>query len=193
MVYVLTMTRHMMVRTVLIGAAGALLLPGCGGNEREAARPAAAAHPPATATASATAAATADPAARHGRKLMLFRRVRYEGATLNVMTLYADGFLTIDVPNGGAGGAKFESRATPRAVRGVRRAIAETPWRHLSKRRVLFDRSGAYFMLQHRGEDYVAMADGMSRDLEPLVTRLNAILIGDARGERRVMHRWGKA
>jgi len=173
------------VRRVTLGAGCALLLAGCGGGEREAGRPAAAAHP------AATPAATPDPVARHGRKVIVFRRVRYEGATLNVMTVYADGFLTIDVPNGGAGGAKFVSHATPRAVRGVRRAIAETPWRHLSKRRVLFDRSGAYFMLHHDGEDHIAMADGMSPDLKPLVTRLNAILTGDGRGERRVVHRWG--
>jgi len=174
------------VRTVLIGAGCALALVGCGGGEREAGRPAAAAAWP-----TATPTATPDPVARHGRKLIVFRRVRYEGATLNVMTLYADGFLTIDVPNGGAGGARFVSRATPRAVRSTRRLIAKTPWRHLSKHRVLFDRSGAYFMLHHRGEDYIAMADGMSRDLKPLVTQLNAILVGDARGERRVVHRWG--
>ena len=170
------------MRRVLIGAGCALALAGCGSSEREAARPA----------TPATPAATPDPVARHGRELIVFRRVRYEGATLNVMTLYADGFLKIDVPNGGAGGAKFVSRATPRAVRGVRRAIARTPWRHLSKRRVLFDRSGAYFMLHHRGEDHIARADGMSPDLKPLVTRLNAILIGDARGERRTVHRWGR-
>ena len=36
------------------------------------------------------------------------------------------------------------------------------------------------------------MADGMSADLKPLVTRLNAILVGDARGERRAVHRWGR-
>ena len=170
------------MRKVLIGAGCAVALAGCGSNEREAARPAA---------MRATPAATPDPVARHGRVLIVFRRVRYEGATLNVMTLYADGFLKIDVPNGGAGGAKFVSRATPRAVRGVRRAIARTPWRHLSGRRVLFDRSGAYFMLHHRGDDYIAMADGMSPDLKPVVTRLNAILTGDGRGERRVVHRWG--
>ena len=173
------------VRNVLIGAGCALALGGCGGGEREAGRPAAAAHP------AVTRAATPDPVARHGRVLTVFRRVRYEGATMNVMTLYADGFLTIDVPNGGAGGAKFLSRATPRALRGVRRAIAATPWRHLSKRRVVFDRSGAYFMLHQRGEDHIAMADGMSPDLKPLVTRLNAVLIGDGRGERRPVHRWG--
>ena len=59
-------------------------------------------------------------------------------------------------------------------------------------RRVLFDRSGAYFMLHHGGEDYIAMADGMSPDLKPLVTRLNAILTGNGRGERRTVHRWGR-
>jgi hypothetical protein len=173
------------VRNVLIGAgcALALALAGCGGSEREADRPAAAVARPAV---------IPEPVARHGRKLIVFRRVRYEGATLNVMTVYADGFLKIDVPNGGAGGAKFVSQATPRAMRGVRRAIAATPWKHLSKRRVLFDRSGAYFMLHRRGEDYMAMADGMSPDLKPLVTRLNAILTGDGRGERRTVHRWGR-
>ena len=174
------------MRRVLIGAGCALALAGCGNSDREAGRPAAAAHP------AATPAATPDPVARHGRELIVFRRVRYEGATLNVMTLYADGFLKIDVPNGGAGGAKFVSQATPRALRGVRRAITATPWTHLSKRRVLFDRSGAYFMLHHAGEDHIAMADGMSPDLKPLVTRLNAILIGDGRGERRTVHRWGR-
>jgi hypothetical protein len=174
------------VRRFLIGAGCALALAGCGSNERESGRPAAAARPAATPTA------TPRLIAQHGRELIVFRRVRYEGATLNVMTLYADGFLKIDVPNGGAGGAKFVSRATPRAVRGVRRAMASTPWRHLSERRVLFDRSGAYFLLHHRGEDYIAMADGMSPDLKPLVTRLNAILIGDARGGRRTVHRWGR-
>jgi len=173
------------VRNILIGAGCALVLAGCGGSEGEADRAPAASRP------AATPAPAATPPVRHGRVLTVFRRVRYEGATMNVMTLYADGFLKIDVPNGGAGGAKFVSRATARAVRGVRRALARTPWGHLSKRRVVFDRSGAYFMLHHRGKDYIAMADGMSPDLKPLVTRLNAILIGDARGERRVVHRWG--
>jgi hypothetical protein len=179
------MNTGIVVRVFLIGSGCALALAGCGSNEREAGRPSAATRP------AATPAAAPDPASEHGRKLMVFRRVRYEGATLNVMTLYADGFVDFDVPNGGAGGAKFEAQATPRAVRGVRRAIASTPWRHLSKKQVLFDRSGAYFMLRHRGEDYIAMASGMSVDLKPIVTRLNAILVGDARGERRVVHRWG--
>ena len=184
--YGLTMNTQVMVRTTLIGAGCALALAGCGTGEREdRSRPAAAQSAP-------VPAATPAPEARHGRKLIVFRRVRYEGATLNVMSLYADGFVRIDVPNGGAGGAAFESRATRRAVRGVRRAIASTPWRHLTGRKVLFDRSGAYFMLHHGGDDYIAMADGMSADLKPLVTQLNAILVGDARGARKTVHRWGK-
>jgi hypothetical protein len=166
------------VRSLLVGAGCALVLAGCGDAKREAARPA--------------ATPAAEPAAHHGRELIVFRRVRYEGATMNVMTLYDDGFLKIDVPNGGAGAAKFVSHATPRAMRGVRRAMARTPWRHLSGRKVLFDRSGAYFMLHHGGEDYVAMADGMSVDIKPLVTWLNAILVGDGRGARRTVHRWGR-
>lgn len=178
------MNRLMVVRSVA-GVACALVIGGCGSGER------AAGPRPAAAKPASTPAATATPQARHGRRLIVFRRVRYEGATMNVMTLYADGFVRIDVPNGGAGGAAFESNTTPRVVRGVRRAIADTPWHHLSRRKVLFDRSGAYFTLHHRGEDFIAMADGMSADLEPLVTRLNAILVGDARGERRVVHRWG--
>jgi hypothetical protein len=175
------------VRTVLIGAGCALVLAGCGSGEAETTRAPAAARP------AATPAATAAP--RHAaRDLIVFRRVRFEGATLNVMTVRSDGSLKIDVPNGGAGGAKFVSRVTPRALRGVRRAMARTPWRHLSKRKVVFDRSGAYFILHHRGEDYIAMADGMSVDLKPLVTRLNAILTGGGqRSERRLVHRWGKA
>ena len=168
------------VRNVLVGAGCALALAGCGSNEREA-RAAAAARP------AATPAATPDPVARHGRVLTVFRRVRYEGATMRVMTVYSDGFVKIDIPNGGAGGAKFETSLTRRALRGVRRTLAATPWRHLTKRKVVFDRSGAYFMFHQRGRDYVAMADGMSADLRPIVSRLNAVLTGD----KRVVHRWG--
>ena len=176
------------MRQIVIGAGcAAIVLAGCGSGETEVTRSRAAAPPPPV-----TAAATAVPR-QAARDLIVFRRVRYEGATLNVMTVRADGSLKIDVPNGGAGGAKFVSHLTPRALRGVRRAIAATPWRHLSRRRVRFDRSGAYFLLHHRGQDEVAMASGMSRDLLPIVTRLNAILTGSGqRSERRLVHRFGR-
>ena len=179
------MKTRVVVRTLVIGTGCAMALAGCGSSEREAGRAVRAAATP-------VAAATPTPAQQHGRRLIVFRRVRYEGATMIVMSLYADGFIRLDVPNGGAGGAAFESRTTPRVVRGVRRAIADTPWRHLSRRKIRFDRSGAYFMLHHGGDDYIAMCDGMSVDLKPLVTRLNAILVGDARGPRKTVHRWGR-
>ena len=175
------------MRRVVIGAGCALVLAGCGSGETETTGAPAAARPAAT-------PAAAPASHRAARDLIVFRRVRFEGATLNVMTVRADGSLKIDVPNGGAGGAKFVSRLTPRALRGVRRSIAATPWRHLSKRRVPFDRSGAYFMLHYRGEDHIAMADGMSIDLKPIVTRLNGILTGSGQPRhRQVVHRWGKA
>ena len=163
------------MKWMLVGALVALGFAGCGeSGDSHAARP--------------PAKAAAKPQAP---TLIVFRRVRYEGATLRTLYVHADGSLQVDVPNGGAGGANFTGKLTADALREVRATLAKTPWTHLTRRRVLYNRSGAYFMLHRRGEDYVAMADGMSRDLKPLVTRLNAILVGDARGERRVVHRWG--
>ena len=59
-------------------------------------------------------------------------------------------------------------------------------------KRVLYNRSGAYFMLHHEGEDYVAMADGMSADLVPLVDRLNNVLNGDGQSQHVTVHRFGR-
>ena len=170
------------MRTIVIlaSAMAGLALAGCGA-ERDAAAPAAAARP-------AAPVHRTHPARPEPRTVIVFRRVRYEGATLRTMTVRSDGSLKIDVPGGGAGGAKFEGRLRPRALRGLRRAIARTPWHHLSRRTVLFDRSGAYFMLHYRGQDVVAMASGMSVDLEPLIARLNRILTTP----HRVVHRFGR-
>jgi hypothetical protein len=164
------------MKWMLIGAVLALALAGCGARSQPAEGPAA-----------------AEPARAQPRDLVVFRRVRFEGATLNVLHVRSDGSLEIDVPNGGAGGAEFASRLTPRALRGIRHALAATPWESLSRKRVRYDHSGAYFMLHRAGEDYIAMADGMSRDLLPIVARLNAVLNGAGQvSEKRVAHRFGK-
>jgi hypothetical protein len=179
------------VRTIIILAStmAGLALAGCGA-ERDAAAPSAAARPaaPVHRTRPSAPVHRTHPARPAPRTVIVFRRVRYEGATLRTMTVRSDGSLKIDVPGGGAGGAKFEGRLRPRALRGLRRAIARTPWHHLSRRTVLFDRSGAYFMLHYRGQDVVAMASGMSVDLEPLIARLNRILTTP----HRVVHRFGR-
>ena len=172
----------------------ALVLAGAGcGAERnqEAQRPAGS--PPSAAKATSTSGAATT--RREPRTLIVFRRVRYEGATMRILYVHADGSLNIDVPNGGAGMAKFDGRLTRRALRAIRRELAATPWRHLSRRRapyVPFDSSGAYFMLHRAGRDYIAMAAGMSPDLLPIVRRLNGVLSGEGMSRHHVVHRYGK-
>jgi hypothetical protein len=124
------------------------------------------------------------------QNLIVFRRFRYEGATLRTLYLHADGTMDIEVPGGGAGGARFAGRVTPATLEAVRRLVRRTPWDDLSARKVTYDRSGAYFMLRHDGVEHVAMAAGMSRDLVPVVDRLNGILNGRGRAEHHVIHRF---
>ena len=172
------------MRKVLVGAASALLMAGCGetaSQERESS----------TAAAPARTAAVA-PARREAPPVIVYRRVRYEGATLRVLTVRPDGTIHIDVPGGGAGGSQFDGRLSRSMLRGIRRDVARTPWRHLSPKRVRYDFSGAYFMFHYRGRDYVAMGDGMSPDLMPLTRRLNRVLSGGGQVEHRVTHRYAR-
>jgi hypothetical protein len=165
------------VRKLMILGLLALPLSACGGSAD---------------TAKRTAVAVA--AKPQPRTLIVVRRIRYEGATIKVMDVRADGSLKLKVPNGGAGGANFEGRLTPKALRAVRRAIARTAWSHLPARRVLLDHSGGYYMLHYGGKDYVAMSDGMSAGLFPLVSRLDGIYSGEGliTGEWQVVHRFGR-
>jgi hypothetical protein len=177
--YVLTHDRRSAVRTRFVGLGVVLVLASCGGTAE---------HPRAkeqTATAEAHAPAAS-------ATVITFRRVRYEGATLRTLYVHADGSIKVDVPGGGAGGAKFEGRLEPGTLRAIRRDVSRTPWSDLSHRRVVYDRSGAYFILRHRGVEHVAMADGMSPDLVGLVDRLNGVLNGEGRAEYRVVHRFGR-
>jgi hypothetical protein len=162
------------VRTGLAVAAvgAAAVVAGCGGSHHT--------------RAEAQARAPAKP------DIIVFRRVRYEGATLRTLHLHPDGTMDVDVPGGGAGGAKFAGRLKPAMLRAIKRDIARTPWDALSHRKVTYNRSGAYFMLRHDGREHIAMAAGMSRDLVPLVDRLNAVLNGEGRAEYHLIHRFGK-
>ena len=168
------------MKWMLLSALVALGFAGCGGNEKSA---------PVAAKPGSAAQAHAG---KEPPTLIVFRRVRYEGATLRTMYVRADGSLEIDVPNGGAGGATFTGRLSREALREVRTALASTPWTHLTRKRVLYNRSGAYFMLHRRGEDYIAMADGMSADLIPIVDRLNNVLNGEGQVRHETVHRFGR-
>jgi hypothetical protein len=128
--------------------------------------------------------------ARVKRNIIVFRRVRYEGATLRTLYLHPDGTMNVDVPGGGAGGSKFVGRVKPAVLAAIKRDIARTPWRALSRRRVTYNRSGAYFMLRHDGREHIAMARHLSPDLVPIIDRLNAVLNGEGRSEYHVVHRF---
>ena len=116
--------------------------------------------------------------------LIVFRRVRYEGATLRTLKLYENGAVDIDIPNGGAGWSDYTGSLRPAALQRIRRTIEGTPWHSLSKRKVTYDRSGAYFMMRRGGDDYVAMADRMSKDLVPVIRSLNGVLDGGYTGKQ---------
>ena len=122
--------------------------------------------------------------------LITFRRVRYEGATLRTLKVHADGAIDIDIPGGGAGWSDYAGTLKPAALREIRRTIGRTPWGSLTHRKVVYQRSGAYFMLRHRGHDYIAMADGMSKDLVPVVDRLNGVLSGEGVSKKELGHRF---
>ena len=111
--------------------------------------------------------------------LLVFRRIRYEGATLRTMYLHADGSVHVDIPSGGAGGARQDGRMAPGTLAAVRRQIARTPWDHLSPRkRPYLAGSGAYFIVRRGDSERVLSSAGMSEDLVPLVRRLNAMMNG---------------
>lgn len=123
--------------------------------------------------------------------LLVLRRIRYEGATLRTMYVHRDGSVSIDVPNGGAGGSKYAGRIAPGTFAVIRHEIATIPWHHLSRRKRFLDASGGYFIVRHGDSEHVAMSDGMSVDLLPLVRRLQGVFNGGLR-DKRVLHRFGR-
>jgi hypothetical protein len=175
-----------LVRASIAAATCAAFLAACGADTDERAAPPAAAKP----AAAKPAAAKARPAAPKAPAFLVFRRVRYEGATMRILTLRTDGAMSIDIPNGGAGGSFFSGRLKPRALRSIRRMVARTPWGHLSRRKVVLDDSGAYYMFHRNGKDYIGMASGMSPDLLPLVRRLNGVFIGQGVAYKKTDHRF---
>jgi hypothetical protein len=124
------------------------------------------------------------------RNVIVFRRVRYEGATLRTLYLHRDGTIDIEVPGGGTGAARFDGSVTDETLRDVKTLVRRVDWNHLSPKKVELDGSGAYYMLRHGGKEHVAMASGMSVDLVPVVKRLNGILNGDGRRTHRALHRF---
>ena len=127
------------------------------------------------------------------KNVIVFRRVRYEGATLRTLYLHRDGTIDIEIPGGGTGAARYDGSVTDETLRDVKALVRRTDWDHLSPKKVPLDGSGAYYMLRHDGKEHVAMASGMSADLIPVVKRLNGILNGEGRKTHRALHRFNIA
>jgi hypothetical protein len=122
--------------------------------------------------------------------LIVFRRIRYEGATMRTLYLHHDGTMQVEIPGGGTGASRYDGRVTASTLRAVRALVRRVDWRHLSPRRVQLDGSGAYYMLRRGKTEHVAMASGMSRDLVPVVRRLNGVLNGEGVATRRAVHKF---
>jgi hypothetical protein len=122
--------------------------------------------------------------------VVTFKRFRLAGATEQVLRVHTDGRFEIDVPSGGAGRAQGAGRLRVARLRAVRRLVRRIDWSDLSPRKAVYDLSGAYFMVRHAGREHVAMASGMSRDLLPLVRRLDDVLNGGGRAAYRTVQRY---
>ena len=184
------------MRTILLTAAlaaSSVLVVACGGgSDRGFDR-----RPTATATVAGDngqptrwAEQTSSPDPNAPTNLIVFRRIRYEGATMRTLYLHRDGTMQIEVPGGGTGAARFAGRVTAGTLRDVRAMVRRIDWRHLSPRKVHLDGSGAYYMLRRGEQEHVAMASGMSRDLVPVVQRLNDVLNGEGVASKRPVHRF---
>jgi hypothetical protein len=133
---------------------------------------------------------TAQPRADAPENLIVFRRIRYEGATMRTLYLHHDGTMQVEVPGGGTGASRFDGRVTAGTLRDVRALVRRIDWRHPSPHKVEFDGSGAYYMLRHGEDEQVAMASGMSKDLIGVVRRLNGVLNGEGVASKRPVHRF---
>ena len=181
------------MRTLLVWAAltaSAVLVVGCGdadpGFDR---RPSAAVNGD-NGQPARWARQTAQPRPDAPENLIVFRRIRYEGATMRTLYLHHDGTMQVEVPGGGTGAARFDGRVTAGTLHDVRALVRRIDWRHLSRRKVELDGSGAYYMLRHGHDEHVAMASGMSRDLVGVVRRLNDVLNGEGVASKRPVHRF---
>ena len=170
------------MRVTLLAALAALAIAGagCGG----------AAHSPAPTGPGLPIQPQDDP--HPPPNVIVFRRIRYEGATMRTLYLHRDGTMDIEVPGGGTGASRFDGSVTPATLAAVKALVHRIDWNDLSRRKVTLDGSGAYYMLRHAGREHIAMASGMSADLVPVVKRLNGILNGEGRATHRLLHRFGR-
>ena len=158
----------------LLMAALAALLAGCGGASKPAAS--------ATSGAAAPAPSGAGTAARHRQAAELVNYQRNGGfaATLDTVTVRADGSTRADKRYGGAGRRFDDFRLSAPVMARLRVALHRLPTRIPAVGDGV--RAGATYLLRYRGRTYVAEQGAVPGALRAAVGTLDAIADGAGRG-----------
>jgi hypothetical protein len=158
------------VRGLTATAALAAALAGCGGGDRpDAGAPRASAVPTAIATTDAAPAA---------RTLVYFQRQGAAGATLDTITVRADGTATHEKRYGGAGGRFRELVLRRGALPRLRRALAGLPRGGSTLTRGSPPPGGANYLLRIRGRTLTGRAGAIAPRARPAVKLLDGFIDG---------------
>jgi hypothetical protein len=153
--------RHM-VATLLVAT-----LAGCGGGDGGGAS-----SPAPAGTAAADEAPAAD-----SKQVVFFQRQGAAGATLDALTVRADGSAVLQKRYGGAGGRFIDLRLEPGRLETLRSALA-----HLPRGATMTVGSpapgGAQYLLRHRGRTLTGRAGGIGPAARPAVKILDGFIDG---------------
>jgi hypothetical protein len=122
------------------------------------------------------------PLARQARELVAFQRNGGLAATLDTVTVRADGSTRSDKRYGGAGRHYDDFRLDPALLRRLRAALAGLP-AHLPSAGS-GDRDGDTYLLRYGGRTYWARQGAVPAPLRPAVDALSAIADGAGRSGR---------
>jgi hypothetical protein len=155
------------MRYLLLGAVG-LAVAACGGMSK-------------TSVVTSSAHHGAQPA-RQARELVAFQRNGGLAATLDTVTVRADGSTRSDKRYGGAGRNYDDFRLDPTLLRRLRAALGRLPAR--LPRAGSGDRDGDTYLLRYGGRSYWARQGAVPAVLRPAVDALSAIADGAGRSGR---------
>ena len=120
--------------------------------------------------------------ARQPRELVAFQRNGGLAATLDTVTVRADGSTRSDKRYGGAGRRYDDFRLDPALLRRLRAALARLPARQPSAGSG--DRDGDTYLLRYGGRTYWARQGAVPAAMRPAVAALAAIADGAGRSGR---------
>jgi len=140
-------------------------IAGCGGSSPSASRPASTPTP---------APAASEPKAR---ELVFFQRQGAAGATLDTLSVRADGTATHEMRYGGAGGRFREYVLRDGVLARIRRALARLPGGSTMTRGSP-PPGGAQYLLRLQGRTLTGRAGGIAAPARPAVALLDGVIDG---------------